>query len=155
MINFEALPKDKPSQSNIKEGRYTATIFDAKMQVSKTTGAEYLNVSFKTSDGFVNENYFDSDKQFLQWKLGQLLIACNVKLSGEGTLKDIAKVIKGKEVIIDVAVNDRGYGSLDYSNGKDGIYPVGGTPNETIETPDVALDPEIGQAVEAIVDEDF
>lgn len=159
MINFEALPQDKPNQSNVKDGRYTASIFDAKMQVSKTTNNEYLNVSFKTSDGFVNENYFESDKPFLLWKLNRLLKACGVKLSGEGTLKDIAKVIKGKNVIIDVAVNDRGYGSLDYSNGKEGIYAPGEIDstqsNETVEVPDVALDPEIGQAIEATVDEDF
>lgn len=151
MLNFNALPKDKPNNNTITAGTYLATIFKTQMQVSKTTGAEYLNVSFKLKDGgFVNENYFDSDKQFLQWKLGRLLQACNVTLSGEGTLKDVAKVIQGKSVIIDVAVNDRGYGSLDYSNG-DGIYSTTEktTPNET-------MDKDVEQAIEAdISSEDF
>lgn len=153
MLNFNSLPKDKPSNNSVKEGTYTATIFKTQMLVSKTTGNEYLNVSFKIDGGgFVNENYFDSDKSFLQWKLGRLLQACNVTLSGEGTLKDVAKVIQGKKVIIDVAVNDRGYGSLDYSNNNDGIYPIGGKALDDSNT----MDTDVAQAIEAdITSEDF
>lgn len=153
MLNFNSLPKDKPSNNSVKEGTYTATIFKTQMLVSKTTGNEYLNVSFKIDGGgFVNENYFDSDKSFLQWKLGRLLQACNVTLSGEGTLKDVAKVIQGKKVIIDVAVNDRGYGSLDYSNNNDGIYPIGGKALDDSNT----IDTDVAQAIEAdITSEDF
>jgi hypothetical protein len=149
MIQFNALPKEKPSQNTIKNGRYTATIFKCEMRTSKETGNEYLNVSFLCDGGgFVNENYFDSDKQFLQFKLGQLLKACNVTLEGEGTLRDVAKVIKGKKVIIDVAVNDRGYGALDYTGNNDGIYPLG---TETVEA-----EPELDADIEtAIEDEDF
>ena len=153
MLNFNSLPKDKPSNNAVKEGTYTATVFKTQMQVSKTTGNDYLNVSFKIDGGgFVNENYFDSDKSFLQWKLGRLLQACNVTLSGEGTLRDVAKVIQGKKVIIDVAVNDRGYGSLDYSNNNDGIYPIGGKVLDDSNT----MDTDVAQAIEAdITSEDF
>ena len=149
MIQFNALPKEKPSQNTIKNGRYTATIFKCEMRTRKESGNEYLNVSFLCDGGgFVNENYFDSDKQFLQFKLGQLLKACNVTLEGEGTLRDVAKVIKGKKVIIDVAVNDRGYGALDYTGNNDGIYPLG---TETVEA-----EPELDADIEtAIEDEDF
>ena len=149
MIQFNSLPKDKPSQNNVKPGRYTATVFKCEMRTGKDTGTEYLNVSFLLDGGgFVNENYFDSDKQFLQFKLGQLLKACNVTLEGEGTLRDVAKVIKGKKVIIDVAVNDRGYGALDYTGNNDGIYPLG---TETVEA-----EPELDADIEtAIEDEDF
>jgi len=153
MIQFNALPKDKPSQNTVKNGRYTATVFKCEMRTSKETKNEYLNVSFLCDGGFVNENYFDSDKPFLQFKLGQLLKACNVTLEGEGTLKDVAKVIKGKKVIIDVVVNDKGYGALDYSGNNDGIYPIGGastTTEEDTEAPE--LDADIDQAID---DEDF
>ena len=151
MLNFESLPKDKPSQNNISEGTYKATVFKTEMRVSKETNNEYLNVSFKIDNGgFVNENYFDSDKPFLMYKLGRLLKACNVELKGEGSLKDVAKVIKGKKVIIDVVVNDKGYGALDYSNNKEGIYPA---------TEDHVMDEEVSQAIEAstidMSDEDF
>jgi len=156
MVNFDALPKDKPNnQTEISEGQYCATIFDAKMMVGKTSQREYLNVSFKLDDGgFVNENYFDSDKPFLLYKLGRLLNACGVTINGEGSLKDIAKVVKGKKVIIDVAVNDKGYGSLDYSGDKEGIYPVDTkAPAKTKE--EVVADPEITDAIEQDPYEDF
>lgn len=151
MLNFESLPKDKPSQNNVAEGTYKATVFKTEMRTSKESGNEYLNVSFKIDNGgFVNENYFDSDKPFLMYKLGRLLKACNVELKGNGSLKDVAKVIKGKKVVIDVIVNDKGYGSLDYSGNKEGIYPV---------TEDYAMNEEVNQAIEAntidMSDEDF
>lgn len=160
MVNFDALPSDKPNQNSIAEGRYTAEIYDAKMVASKTTpGTEYLNVSFKVDKGgFANENYFESDKPFLLYKLGRLLKACDVKLAGEGSLKDIAKVIKGKKVIIDVAVNDRGYGSLDYSGDKEGIYSltelVGVADEETVEAT-VTADPAIASELAVDPYEDF
>ncbi len=154
MMNFDALPKDKPNQNSVADGRYTAKVFKTEMRTSKDSNNEYLNVSFKIDNGgFVNENYFDSDKPFLQYKLGRLLNACKVTLSGEGTLRDVAKVIKDKVVIIDVAVNDRGYGALDYSGNNEGIYPVDATPAPTAT---VQASPEVNQAIEADVDsEDF
>jgi hypothetical protein len=154
MMNFDALPKDKPNQNSVADGRYTAKVFKTEMRTGKDSNAEYLNVSFKIDNGgFVNENYFDSDKPFLQYKLGRLLNACKVTLSGEGTLRDVAKVIKDKVVIIDVAVNDRGYGALDYSGNNEGIYPVDATPAPTAT---VQASPEVNQAIEADVDsEDF
>lgn len=146
MLNFTSLPKDKPNNNSVAEGRYNAIVFKSEMRKSKESNNEYLNVSFKIDNGgFVNENYFDSDKPFLMYKLSRLLLACNTPLDGEGTLKDVAKVIQGKRVVIDVVVNDRGYGSLDYSGTKEGIYPIGYTGNEE-------LDPEVNQAIEANVE---
>lgn len=146
MLNFTSLPKDKPNNNSVAEGRYNAIVFKSEMRKSKENNNEYLNVSFKIDNGgFVNENYFDSDKPFLMYKLSRLLLACNTPLDGEGTLKDVAKVIQGKRVVIDVVVNDRGYGSLDYSGDKEGIYPIGYTGNEE-------LDPEVSQAIEANVE---
>ena len=146
MLNFTSLPKDKPNNNSVAEGRYNAIVFKSEMRKSKESNNEYLNVSFKIDNGgFVNENYFDSDKPFLMYKLSRLLLACNTPLDGEGRLKDVAKVIQGKRVVIDVVVNDRGYGSLDYSGDKEGIYPIGYTGNEE-------LDPEVSQAIEANVE---
>ena len=148
-LNFENLPKDKPTQgTQVEEGKYTAEVFEAKMVTSKTSGNEYLNVSFKLDKGgFVNENYFESDKPFLLYKLGQLLKACNVTLSGEGTLKDVAKVVKGKKVIVDVAINDNGYPCLDYTKDKNGIYPI----DETSESN--TLDADVTEAIETNFDD--
>jgi hypothetical protein len=148
MLNFTSLPKDKPNNNTVAEGRYNAIVFKSEMRKSqKDNSNEYLNVSFKIDNGgFVNENYFESDKPFLMYKLSRLLLACNVQLEGEGTLKDVAKVIQGKRVVLDVVVNDRGYGSLDYSGNKEGIYPIG-----YADTTD-ELDPEVSQAIEANVE---
>lgn len=148
-LNFDSLPTSKPSQNSIADGTYTATVFKAEMRTSQA-GNEYLNVSFKTDAGFVNENYFESDKPFIQWKLGQLLKACKVTLSGEGSLKDVAKVIAGKKVVIDVVVNDRGYGALDYTGSKDGIRAA----EETVST-SAELDPELEAAIETNFDDEF
>ena len=150
MLNFDALPKDKPNSNTVAAGRYNATVFKSEMRKGKESGTDYLNVSFKIDGGgFVNENYFDSDKPFLQYKLGRLLKACKITLNGQGTLKDVAKVINGKKVIIDVAVNDRGY-----SGNYEGIY----APDETNIADDmgteVRIDEDIDQAIEAEVDTD-
>lgn len=142
MLNFSSIPKDKPNSNTVAEGRYNATVFKTEFRKGKDSNKEYLNVSFKIDGGgFVNENYFEGDKPFLLYKLGRLLTACKVTLEGEGTLKDVAKVIQGKKVIIDVVVNDRGYGSLDYSGDKEGIYAI----DAKVET---ELDPFITNTIE-------
>ena len=41
MISFNNIPKDKPSQNNVAEGRYAASIFKTEMRVGKESGAEY------------------------------------------------------------------------------------------------------------------
>lgn len=122
-IYFDKLPTDKPSQS-VEPGKYTGTVMKAEMVTSKA-GNENLKVTFKLDNGgFVNEFYQDSDNSFIMYKLGRLLEATGVKLQGEGTLKDIAKVITNRRVQIDVGVNDRGYGVVDYSGSNEGLYPV-------------------------------
>jgi len=154
-INFDALPKDKPNgNSTVTEGRHLAQVFKAEMTTSKE-GNKYLRVTFKTKDGgFVNENYFDSDKPFLQYKLGRLLKATKVVLEGTGTLEDIAKVIRDKKVTIDVVVNDRGYGGLDYSDNKEGIYSRDEVVTEEIEV-ESPVDDEIEAAIASDEDDDF
>lgn len=153
-LNFDALPTDKPSNStSVQPGKHNAVVFKTEMRISKTTNQEYLNVSFKCDDGgFVNENYFDSDKPFILYKLNRLLKACKVQLAGQGTLRDVAKVIMNKHVTIDVVLNDKGYGTLDYSDGNEGIYPM-----DEPTAPNVNLDDDVFAAIgdEVIVDEDF
>lgn len=159
MISFDKLPENKPNSNSVAAGRYNAKVFKTQMVKSKNNpDMEYLNVSFQVNGGgFVNENYFDSDKPFILYKLGRLLKACNIELAGDFSLKDVAKVIANKEVVIDVEINDRGYATLDYSGNKEGIY----SPLEAIsdQVPgEEELDPELNQAIEATVEinkEDF
>lgn len=152
-IHFDNLPTEKPEGATTRTaGTFKARIVKAEIGKSKTSGNEQLVVSFKTEKGeFVNEYYQEGDSPFAMFKLGQLLLACAVKLQGEGTLKDISKVIINKDVIIDVVINDRGYGSLDYSKDKKGIMPV--TTEVAVHTTETNLDPELEQAIET--DSDF
>lgn len=152
-INFDKLPMDKPNgNATVTEGRHLAQVEKAEMTTSKE-GNKYLRVTFKTKDGgFVNENYFDSDKPFLQYKLGRLLKATKVTLEGTGSLEDVAKLIKGKKVTIDVVVNDRGYGGLDYSDNKEGVYARDEVVTEEVEV-ESPVDTDVEEAVASFDDE--
>lgn len=155
-LNFDNIPTEKPSNNTpIADGRYLAKITKAEIKVGKESGNQYLNVSFKIKDGgFVNDNYFDSDKPFNNYKIGRLLKACGVALEGDFTLNDIRKVIVNKEVLIDATSNDRGYGVIDYTGNNEGIYATNETALE--EARDVeAEDTELDAAVEAAIDDDF
>lgn len=156
-INFDKLSTDKPNTNggNITEGRHLAQVHKAEMLKSKE-GNPYLKVTFITKDnGYASENYSESDKPFMMYKLARLLKATNVVLEGTGSLEDVAKLIKGKKVVIDVVLNDRGYAALDYSDTKEGVYArdevvVGET--EVEETTEV--DADIEEAI-ASEDDDF
>lgn len=154
-LNFDNIPSEKPSnQTPITEGRYLAKITKAEMRVGKESGNEYLNVSLKIKDGgFVNDNFFDSDKPFNGYKIGRLLKACGVKLEGDFTLNDIRKVIVNKEVLIDATSNDRGYGVVDFSGNNEGYYPTNETAFEEAQESEEAV--ELDEDVESAIDEDF
>jgi len=155
-INFDKLPTAKPNgNSTVTEGRHLAVVDKAEMVKSKE-GNPYLKVTFRTKDGgFVNENYFDSDKPFLQYKLSRLLKATGVVLEGTGSLEDVAKLIKGKKVTIDVVLNDRGYAGLDYADNKEGIYTRDEVVISEVETETTEeIDADIEDAV-ASEDEEF
>lgn len=153
-LNYNNIPKEKPSNNKpIEDGRYLATITKADMRTGKESGNEYLNVSFKLKDGgFVNENFFDSDKPFNNYKIGRLLDATGVTLEGDFTLNDLKKVIINKEVLIDATTNDRGYGVLDFSGNNEGIYATNATAYEVSKEADVEVDADVAEALD---DEDF
>ena len=132
-IYFDKLPTDKPS-SAVEPGKYTGTVMKAEMVTSKA-GNDNLKITFKLDEGgFVNEFYQESEIPFIQYKIGRLLEATKVKLEGEGTLKDIAKVVMNRKVQIDVGVNDRGYNVVDYSGENQGLYPVAKESEKVEET---------------------
>lgn len=128
-IIFDDIPDKKPSQRiEVEPGQYSATVIRAEMLTAKSSGNDFLSVAFKLDKGgFVNEAFTDNEKPFNQWKIGRLCKACDVTLVGEFQLKDLTKVIKGKEVILDVTMNDRGYPSIDYSGDNEGMYPANAT----------------------------
>ena len=156
-IQFDKLPKSKPNQNaTINPGRYLVKITKAEM-VDRTGASSYLRVTFTTKDKETfSENFFDDNKPFLLYKISRLLLATEVVLEGEGTLKDIGKLIINKKVIVDVDVNDKGYANLDFNDKKEGIYKldevvVGEVDAEPKEEP--ALDEDVNEAIASDDDE--
>lgn len=104
MINFDALPTSKPAGGGalLEKGRYAAVVKDAKMKTS-SKGTKYLTVMFQTkTNPAVNvfDNFFDSDKPLVMFKLGQFLRALPNTISGQLTLEDIAKICMNKEMVV-------------------------------------------------------
>lgn len=156
-IQFDKLPKDKPNQNaTINPGRYLVKVTKAEM-VERKEASDYLRVTFTTKDKETfTENFFEDPKPFLLYKISRLLLATNVQLEGEGTLKDIAKLIVGKKAIVDVTVNDKGYANLDFNDKKEGIYGtdevvIGEVDTEPEEEP--ALDEDVNEAIASDDDE--
>ena len=109
-INYDALPSTKPS-STVPAGFYKAKIMKAEMKVSQNSGAPYLSIQYDVKDdaghtGKVFDMLFDSEKEFLRYKLQRFLTALNLTLPGSFELKDLCKLINGKELIVDVDVED-------------------------------------------------
>lgn len=110
MINFDSIPKEKPAGFKVPEpGFHKVTIAKVTEEVSKA-GNDYLQLQLKTEDGaIVFDNIVDSTAPALQWKLGRLVTACKLPLSGELTLSDLGKVILNKEIVADIKVIEDDY----------------------------------------------
>lgn len=119
-IQFDNLPKEKPGK--VTPGRFLTTITKVENTISQA-GNENLVVHFQTTEGDTIKEWFqDLPSKFVQYKLQRLLTATKVTLTGQGTLKDVGKVVLGKKVLIDVGLNDKGYGILDFSGNNEGLY---------------------------------
>lgn len=109
MINFEALPTQNPF-SIPEPGLYKAVIEEAEMRTPKTdaTKPDYLNLKLSlykadgTKAGVVYDIISESEKSAVMFKLGRLLKACDIPLIGSLELRDLAKIIKGKEIGVDI-----------------------------------------------------
>lgn len=108
MINFNSLPTDKPN-SLPESGTYYATIESAEMKQGKDpTKPPYLNVALSLKDksgkscGKIFDIFSESDKELVQYKLARFLIALNLDKLGSFELVDLVKVIKNKQLIVDV-----------------------------------------------------
>lgn len=109
-ISYDALPSTRPSNA-MPKGFYKATILNAEMKISKTTNNPYLSLTYDVRDaqgngGKLYDMQFDSEKEFLRYKLGRFLTALNLNLQGSFELKDLCKLVKGKQLIVDVAIEE-------------------------------------------------
>lgn len=108
MINFDSLPTNKPT--NLPEsGTYYATISSAEMKQGRdVTKAPYLSIVLDLKNkegkscGKIYDNIAESDKELVQYKLARFIIALNLTQLGTFELVDLVKVIKNKQLIVDV-----------------------------------------------------
>lgn len=109
-ITFDSLPNTKPSDS-ITKGTYYATIEIAEMRQPKDpTKPQYLNMLLALKDkngktvGKIYDILTESDKTILQYKLAQFIKALKLETTlNIFELADLCKVVKNKELIVDVA----------------------------------------------------
>ena len=108
MINFNSLPTNKPN-SLPETGTYYATIDTAEMKQGKDpTKPPYLNISLALRDrqgkscGKVYDILAESDKELIQYKIARFITALNLTQLGSFELADLVKIIKNKQLIVDI-----------------------------------------------------
>lgn len=111
-INFDALPQSKPAGNLLPAGFYKATISKAEMKTPKNGGNDYLAltldcVNAQGQSGKVWDNLYDSDKELVRYKLKRFIDALRLPLSGTFELKDLCKVVTGKQLVVDVGVDEK------------------------------------------------
>lgn len=122
-INFNELPSTKP-QNVLPAGYYMATIVKAEMKTSKNTGATYLSLQYDLNNGAgvtgkLFDMQFDSEKEFLRYKLQRFLTALQLNLAGTFELKDLCKLINGKKLVVDITTEDSDRGTRNTINSFD------------------------------------
>lgn len=112
MISFNSLPT-RPVKQNIVEGFYYAKIENAEMkQPQDPTKPEYLNMIYSISNaqhqaaGRIYDRITESDNQYQQYKLRRFIdalgLADALKTTDSFELKDLCKIIKNKELIVEL-----------------------------------------------------
>ena len=111
-INFDSLPINKPT--NLPDpGPYYATIIEAEMKKGHDiTKPQYLNLTLSLKDssgrncGKMYDILSESDKELVQYKLARFLTSLNLMNLGTFELVDLVKIIKNKQLIVDVKIEE-------------------------------------------------
>lgn len=150
MINFNTLPTEKPSMGNIiPKGQYKAKIEKAEMKQSRNESKPpYLSIQFDLTDtvsnmpmGKIWAILTESDKALPLYQLSRFIQALKLPITGNFELKDLTKMIPGKELLVDVMPEKRDDGKepersvVDVFSGQI-FYPV----EPTIAEPLPAID---------------
>jgi hypothetical protein len=112
MINFNALPTDKPNALPAA-GPYFATIEKAEMKTPNNPNKpDYLNLTLAIqnkegkSAGKIFDILSESDNDVIRYKLLRFITALNLPITGAFELKDLTKIVTGKKMIVDVTIDD-------------------------------------------------
>ena len=115
-INFNALPSDKPAGFVIPKGQYKAVVEKAEMKKPKgeVVKPDYLNLQFALSDlqtgapvGKLYDILSESDSEYVMYKIGRFMKALNINLGMSFELKDLAKIVANKTLVVDVTVDEK------------------------------------------------
>jgi hypothetical protein len=110
MINFSELPIENPFALP-KPGVYKARITEAAMKEKQDGSGEYLNMKFALTDaygvsaGTIYDIVSESTSDVVKYKLGRLIRACALPLTGAMELKDLGKVITNRDIVVDVKID--------------------------------------------------
>lgn len=112
-INFDSLPISKPVGSLLPSGFAKATITKAEMKAPKNPGKDYLNLTLDCvcangTKGKLWDILVDSDKSLAQYKLMRFITALKLNLVGDFELKDLCKIIVGKQLVVDIGIDEKG-----------------------------------------------
>ena len=137
-INFNSLPTEKPTMGTvIPKGHYHAKIRKAEMKSPKKAGRpDYFSAECDITDpvsgtamGKFWINLFESEAPLVRYQLSRFITALRLPIQGEFDLKDLTKMVNGKELEIDIQPEERDDNKppqrsiLDISN--ECFYPVG------------------------------
>lgn len=103
MINFDALPKEKPEGFDLPpEGFHKATVTKPVVKTS-AAGNDYLEIQLKlATGGIVWDRIILSDAPALQYKIARYVKACKLPLTGEISLADLGRVTENKEIVVNL-----------------------------------------------------
>ena len=116
-INFDQLPSNKPTGNITEKGTYYGTIGKPEMRNPKTPASAgeppkkpYLNFNLTlqnpdgTAAGKIWDKITESDHELPRYKLQRFITALGIPLVGSFELRDLVKIIDGKQLIVDVTV---------------------------------------------------
>lgn len=162
-FDFSKMPKERPSGGfdKLVPGKHKVEVISNEIKTGQN--GRYMRLTMKVVDGTnrIWTNLTESDKPFAQYIVRKFLEATGLtNFEGTFDLDDLAKLVNGRKLIVDVVVNDKGYGDVTFTD-SDGFYPfdyldVDATRVPQKEQDAKELDKEIEAAiVEEVEDEEF
>lgn len=110
MIHFNELP-DTGSMNTLIEGKHKVRIENAEMKQPKDINKPpYLNITLQVIDdsgnsiGKIWDILSESDKPLVMFKLKRFIIGFGIPITGDFELKDLCKVVKGKEAYAELKI---------------------------------------------------
>lgn len=116
MISMNSLPTEKPSMGTIiPKGQYLAKIKKAEMKQPKddtkpmyfTAECDITDIESGTAMGKFWINLFESEAPLARYQLSRFIQALTLPIQGEFELKDLTKMVTGKELKVDICPEER------------------------------------------------